>query len=102
MRFKVEQLYDCVVTRIPKSGRLARLEVDTEISRMYVRRTGPNPGADMEGRIAVEPFIDEFMLLSDWLTKTTAMTGRLLMDFAEPPEDLIDTVAPSGSEHVFP
>jgi hypothetical protein len=102
MQFKIDQLYDCVITRIPKHGRLARLEVDAEFARIYVRRTGPNPGADMQGRLQVEPFIDEFMLLSDWLAKTTAFSGSLLREFAEPPEDLIDTIAPKGTEHVFP
>ena len=93
-QFQITQLHDCVVTRIPVRGRPKRLEVGTEIMRIYVRRTGTDPGIDMEGTISVEPFVDDFMLLSDWLTKTTELTGLLLREFAEPPKGLLDTIAP--------
>lgn len=101
-RYKIAELYDCVVTRIPERGKLERLHVGAEIARIYVRRTGPKPGVEMEGRISVEPFIDDFMLLSDWLAKTTTASGALLREFADPPESLIDTITPEDAEHVFP
>jgi hypothetical protein len=96
VRFQVKEAHDCVVTRLAEPGRPKRLEVGREITRIYVRRTGPDPYVELEGAISVEPFVDDFMFLSDWLPKTSQLTGSLLRDFAEPPEDLLDTIALSG------
>lgn len=96
VRFQVKEAHDCVVTRLQAPGRPKRLEVDTEITRIYVRRTGPDPYIELEGAIAVQPFMDDFMFLSDWLPKTTEITRLLLSEFAEPPKGLLDSVAPQA------
>jgi hypothetical protein len=101
-RFEVTEVRDCVVTKIPRRGKLLPLEVGAEMARMYVRKTGPDPHAEMKGDVAVQPVIGEFIPLSDWLQGTTQIVGGILRQFAQPPDGLIETIAPQGSEHVFP
>jgi hypothetical protein len=102
-RYEVKRARDCVITRIPRYGQIQRLEKGAEIARIYVRRTGAEPSLEMKGGgITVEPFVDEFVMLGDWITKTSQFIAVLLKRFADPPEDLIERIAPDGGEHVFP
>jgi hypothetical protein len=102
VHYKVSNYWDCTITRIPVRGYLQRLEVGAEIARIYVRRTGPEPKIEMKGTLTVEPIIGGLVYLADWLDKVNGLTGQVLRRFAEPPEGLIDTIAPPGGEHVFP
>ncbi|MGZ4386420.1 MAG: hypothetical protein ACXVZO_05790 [Gaiellaceae bacterium] len=96
VRFQVAEAHDCLPRRFASPGRPKTLEIDGEITRIYVRRTGPDPYVELEGAISIQPFVDEFLFLSDWLPKAGDLIGNLLREFSEPPEGLLDAISPPG------
>jgi hypothetical protein len=86
----VGELSDCVLTRTTTRGRREPLKVGTELVCVYVRRTGPNPEAEIYGEVAADVAIDEQTWLRNWLEETTRFINRLLCEFADPPGDLFE------------
>jgi len=101
-RYEVKSYRDCVITKIPRRGQIQRLEPGAEIARIYVRRTGPKPNIQMQGQITVEPFVDKFVMLGDWIDKASKFIAVVLNRFAKPPQDILERIAPQGGEHIFP
>jgi hypothetical protein len=91
---KVYQPTDCVVTRTPVRARRVRLEIGAEIQRVYVRKTGPNPKMNMEPELIAQPALNKGHWLLDWLTQSISFAGRMLREFAEPPDALFEIGAP--------
>jgi hypothetical protein len=79
---------DCQITRIPQRAVRAILDVNAEIHRVYVRKTGPNPDVYMEAHLVIKPVIDGPLWLDDWLAKTASHISLLLSEFAEPPDEI--------------
>jgi hypothetical protein len=80
---------DCDISRM--SGPTIRdkpLEINAELVRFYVRKTGPNPDIHMEGDVAVEPGVDFRIPLSQWIAITVEHVGAMLQEFASPPQEL--------------
>jgi hypothetical protein len=76
---------DCSITRIPAQVRTRPLKVGTEIHRIYVRKTGPNPHMEMEPHLIAEPAITPQVPLREWLTQTRSTIFQLLREFSDPP-----------------
>jgi hypothetical protein len=81
---------DCEITRVPDKARREVIAAGSEIHRIYVRKTGPNPDIHMEAQLAVRPMIEGPFWLDDWLRKTATHIGLMLAEFADPPDDLSD------------
>jgi hypothetical protein len=87
VRWEVLEIKDCTITRVP--GRPAQpLEVGAEIHRIYVKKSGPNPQLKMNAHAILAPALDERLWLRDYLTEAVSFAGRMLREFAEPPEEL--------------
>jgi hypothetical protein len=76
---------DCVVTRDALGTRAYPLELDAEIHRIFVRKTGPNPYMKMQPHLTVHPAVTPRVSVREWLTQTRSFVYQLLRDFAEPP-----------------
>jgi len=77
---------DCEVTRDPPRHSAAKpLQLDTEIHRVYVRKTGPNPRMQMHPQLTVQPCITPRVAVREWLTQTRSYVVQLLREFAAPP-----------------
>jgi hypothetical protein len=87
---KVYEPTDCVVTRIPVRVPRKPLEVGAEIQRAYVRKTGPNPQMHMEPELTAVPALNTDFWLEDWLTQSVSFAGRMLREFADPPDALFE------------
>lgn len=87
---------DCTITSIPSQAPRLILEADTELQRIYVRKTGPNPDVYMEAHITAHPTIDGRIELNDWMRTTTRHTLALLREFAYPPEKILHLWAAAG------
>lgn len=79
---------DCEITRLPtRSPRLA-LDLDAEVHRIYVRKTGPNPDIYMKAHLKIQPALNQQFWLGEWLKVTTLHIRDLLSEFAKPPLEL--------------
>jgi hypothetical protein len=80
---------DCTITRVPQRARREILDLDAEIHRIYVRKTGPEPDVSMAAQLVVKPIIDGPLWLDNWLQVTTAHIRSILRELAEPPEEIL-------------
>ncbi len=85
----IGRIEDCVVTRVPALVRTTTMEPDAEVGRVYVRKTGPNPRAYMNGRFGLDVSIEDKVWLWSWLNETQRFIGCLLAEFSEPPRDVL-------------
>jgi len=84
-----EPVVDCILTKPgPTRRRSFALEPGVEISRAYVRKTGPNPDVYMHAQLTAEPTFDGRVTLDSWLAQVTRLGYALLARFAEPPKKL--------------
>lgn len=98
--YHVHDPRDCTITRIPASFVLWEpLQVGTHLAPIYVRKTGPNPRVKVGGHLAMQPGLQQGVLLGEWLEVLDEMTSRLLKDLSDPPTELLaklDVAMPSG------
>ena len=80
--------HDCEITQIVERARRVPLQVDTELARFYVRKTGPNPDIEVKGETTADPAINERVWLRNWIEETVKYTSSLLHEFSEPPPGL--------------
>jgi len=94
---------DCVVERM-RDMRPKTLEADTELARVYAKKTGPNPDIALQGYVATSVTIDEELWLPNFLktlrefaiqTVLGFVDGRYIMDLIKA-EGLSTTIS-SGS-----
>ncbi len=83
--FAIEAVQDCIYRRFKPSTRGA-LQPGTELGRFYLKKTGPDPDIDVEPRFTLDPALDEFLSIQEFLTKTISAIRILLRLFSEPPE----------------
>jgi hypothetical protein len=82
---------DCEITRVPQVAKRIILNPDEEISRVYVRKTGPHPDIQMKSSMTVKPIVDGPIWLDDWLAKTPEHITALLRALSQgPPEEFWD------------
>lgn len=87
---EVTHASDCIPTRQAKNRPINKLEVGAEFAWLYVRKTGPNPRIGVKAHIEAAPVIDEYLWLNEWFTKTVVAVGRLLQDFSELPQEMLE------------
>jgi hypothetical protein len=96
--YRLIQQTDCVATRLgPRRARRVTLKPGTELARVYVRKTGPNPEIDVEPHFTLDPAINERLTFQDWAVHTMKITSLLLREFAKPPESVHTMLA--GTAH---
>jgi hypothetical protein len=90
----VQRAEDCEV-RAVASGRWRKriLEPDTELIRVAARRTGPNPQLEVQVNLIAQPSIGKRVSIEEWGTRTPAFLVRVLTDFCDPPQKLIEPLA---------
>lgn len=73
---------DCEITRRIEKGRAVPLAVGTELTRVYVRKTGPRPRLELDYLVATKPTIPNGIGLYDWLDTTSRHIFELLNEFS--------------------
>ena len=90
--WSIGDISDCVLTRPSPRAPRETLKVGTELVRLYVRKTGPDPDIEMYGEISADIAINERIWLQNWFDETTRFINKLLREFASPPKDLREQV----------
>jgi hypothetical protein len=81
---------DCVITRTDAGTRAYPLELDAEVHRVFVRKTGPNPYMKMQPHLTVHPAVTPRITVREWLTQTRSFAYQLLRELAEPPRGALE------------
>lgn len=95
MRLKVTESRDCDVRHwigakpIPKRP----LEVGTELAYIPARRTGPDPKVGVKLDVVAEPAIGGHVTFKEWGMQTAMFICVVLLEFADPPEELLAPIA---------
>jgi len=95
IRLKVTEEWDCKVRRwqgmkpIPKRP----LEVGTELAYIPARRTGSDPKVGVKLDVVAEPGIGNYVTFKEWGMQVATFICIALVEFAEPPEELIAPLA---------
>jgi hypothetical protein len=97
IQIHVQRAQDCEIRALP-SGRWRKrtLEPDTELIRVAARRTGPNPQLEVQVNLIAHPSIGKRVSIEEWGTRTPAFLIRVLTDFSDPPQKLIEPLADIG------
>jgi hypothetical protein len=86
--YKILGYTDCEITRIPIRTPGEPLKIGTEMQRVYVRKTGPNPQVHMQADLTAHPALGKEIWLTNWMYAAVWHTGWLLREFADPPVEL--------------
>lgn len=89
---------DCIYRYIAPRGRRKVLQPGPELGRILVKKTGPEPYIDMEPRFAIDPSIDAFLPLKEFLPKTMFTVRNILHAFSKPPESALAIVREAPSQ----
>jgi hypothetical protein len=90
--FGYRNAQDCIVRDLSRRQRSESLQPGVEIGVFFVRKTGPNPDIEIEGRFAIQPAVNERFPLLSFLDKTRKFTEALLRYFQVPPSDLAERI----------
>lgn len=85
--YEVADRRDCAVRRI-RIMQPDTLEVDTEIARVYAKKTGPDPDIALRGNIATSIAIGNGSWLTVFLESIYQFVPSLLGNFSHPQEEL--------------
>jgi hypothetical protein len=85
VHFTKFEAIDCIVRRTTRGGSGGRLEPGSELMRLYVKKTAPNPRIDGQPHFALTPALHELLSLEEFFARTVNATNLLLREFAEPP-----------------
>jgi hypothetical protein len=73
---------DCLAGRIrdmmPKT-----LEIDTELARVYAKKTGPDPDIALQGYVATSVTIDDELWLTNFLTTLREFAIQTMLGFVD-------------------
>lgn len=86
----IRDLQDCVVPKLGFRRNPQPLEVGMEITFIRVRKMGSNPHIEVQMRVIAEPSLDNRVSVADWLAQCGGFIARLLVDFSEPPPELLE------------
>lgn len=99
--YDLQDVRDCRVTRIPQNFVLwETLQVGTQLAPIYVRKNGPNPDLKVHGGLAIQPGLQQGVLLGEWLVVMSILVARLLRELSDPPTELLAKLGgavPQGS-----
>ncbi|MGA3184438.1 MAG: hypothetical protein ABSE52_07565 [Candidatus Dormibacteria bacterium] len=88
-----QEARDCVIRRI-REMRPRALKVDAEISRVYAKKTGPNPDIALKGYLATSVAFGNGAWVANFLKTIREFVPVLLAQFAEPDIDIKALLAP--------
>jgi hypothetical protein len=86
-QFVVTGLRDCTITRWQRRRRALPLKPGTELARIYVRKTGPDPFIDVTPQFALDAAVAGSVTFQEWGYTTMRLVAQLLSEFAKPSED---------------
>jgi hypothetical protein len=97
---RIGETTDCIYRGVSPRNPREVLQPGTELGRIFVKKTGPEPYIDMEPRFAIDPSINEFLTLKEFLIKTETTVRHILRAFSKPPKSARAIVgeAPSQSD----
>jgi hypothetical protein len=83
----IGQQTDCIFRRMRLWTRRGVLQEGTELARLYVKKTGPNPYIDVKPQFAIDPTVyDPRLTVEQFLGTTMTAMAQVLRQFAKPPE----------------
>jgi hypothetical protein len=95
-RFEVVGLADCRITRWQPRRQAIPLKPGTELARIYVKKTGPDPFIDVTPHFALDPAVAGSFTFQEWGYGTMRLIAQLLSEFAKPPEDVRALLSVTG------
>ncbi len=77
MFYDVRSTSDSLMTRVPGGFRVSEpLKIGTQLAPIYVRKTGPNPDADVHGQLSVEPALQQGVMMGNgWTQHRSSSVG---------------------------
>jgi hypothetical protein len=82
----IGQQTDCIFRRMGLVTPRNVLQPGTELTRLYVKKTGPNPYIDVKPQFTLDPTVyDARLTVQEFLRKTMTGTQIILRQFSEPP-----------------
>ena len=72
------------------------MESGAELSRVYVRKTGPHPDLKAKLTLTFKPAMNEEIPIAEWINQTEIELFRLLTAFSKPPEGKIMSLGAAG------
>jgi hypothetical protein len=91
--YKILGATDCIYRRMRLRIPRGALEVGMELTRFYVKKTGPEPYLDVEPHFTIDPTVYHARLtLEEFLKTTIRGAGLVLREFAEPPASVHQVV----------
>lgn len=85
------EFFNCILTRIANTPR-ANLAPGTELLRVFVRRTGPDPQISVRGQLAAGINVTPGVALDPLLASLTDWVRDVLLGFSAPPADLDERI----------
>jgi hypothetical protein len=85
----VFETHDCVVRRI-RYMQTDLLQVGTELARVYVKRTGPDPDIGVQGALASDIAFDGVLWAKNLCSTSTTHIAEILNRFEPGPTDLLE------------
>lgn len=86
--YEITEERDCIVTRHAPTARRHLLEVDTELTLVHARKTGPQPNIEVKYDFTTYPAFNERLSLQWWMQIATIQVMWLLHEFAEQPQEV--------------
>jgi hypothetical protein len=87
--FGIGAATDCIYRRMAPASPRVTLEPGAELTRIYVKKTGPNPHIDVEPHFTIDPSVWPRLTLEEFLNTTRQGLLRLLYAFSEPPDSTV-------------
>jgi hypothetical protein len=76
---------DCIYRGLAPKSRRTKLEPGTEVARIHVKKTGPEPYIHMQPVFTIDPSINERLTLEEFIVTTTRVIRDILRAFTRPP-----------------
>jgi hypothetical protein len=83
--YDIGEQTDCIYRRTSVRNPRSILEPGAELTRLYVKRTGPEPYIDVQPHFTIDPAVKARLTLQEFLTRTMRAISLILYEFAEPP-----------------
>lgn len=86
--FQIGPAKDCIFRRVASRTPRAILQPGTEVMRIYVKKTGPDPHVDVQPHFTIDPSVNARLTLEEFLTRATDAISRVLYACADPPDSI--------------
>ncbi len=98
--YDIGEQTDCIYRRMRRRSARRVLKPGTELTRLYVKRTGPEPFIDVQPHFSMDPAVyDPRLTLQQFLVQTIRAVSEILRLFAPQPESakrIISTPLPAS------